>query len=143
MANNRVMRRPAASKSRLVAFRLRPDDYERVAAVAASVNLPVSVLVRAALLDAVDEVRPAAAAAPVSVVAQAAGASPDEVRELRTAINKIGVNVNQIARLSNQHGVAVVTPEDEPSEYTAVLAEAVELLREVRSVLVTSGGDPR
>jgi len=143
VANNRVMKRHVASKSRLVAFRLRPEDYDRLAAVAASVGVPLSALVRAATLDAVDTVRPAPTPEEVSVVADAPVASPDEVRALRTAVNRVGVNVNQIARLSNQHGTAVVTPEDDPQEYTALLAEAVEVLREVRAVLVTEGGDAR
>ena len=129
VANNRVMKRHAASKSRLVAFRLRPEDYDRLAAVVASTGVPLSALVRAATLDTVDAVRPVAA--------------PEEVRALRTAVNKVGVNVNQIARLSNRHGTAVITPEDDPKAYTALLEEAVEVLREVRSVLVTGGGDAR
>lgn len=143
VANNHLMGRHAASKSRLVAFRLRPEDYDRLAAVAASTGVPLSALVRAATLDAVDAVRLVAAPEEVSVVADAPVASPDEVRALRTAVNKVGVNLNQIARLSNRHGTAVITPEDDPEAYTAVLEEAVEVLREVRSVLVTGGGDAR
>ena len=143
VANNRVMKRHEASMSRLVAFRLRPEDYDRLAAVVASTGVPLSALVRAATLDAVDAVRPVAAPEEVSVVADAPLASPEEVRALRTAVNKVGVNVNQIARLSNRHGTAVITPEDDPEAYTALLEEAVEVLREVRSVLVTGGGDAR
>lgn len=143
MANNRVMKRHAASKSRLVAFRMRPEDYDRLAAVAVSTGVPLSALVRAATLDALDAVRPVAAPEEVSVVADAPVASPDEVRALRIAVNKVGVNLNQIARLSNQYGTAVITPKDDPKVYTAVLEEAVMVLRRVRSVLVTRGGDAR
>lgn len=132
MGNPRAdTRRP--NRDRILSVRLGEAEYERLRRVAAGSGVAPSVLVRAAALDAVDAARISPS---IALAVDTASEMPSsELRELRTAINRVGGNFNQLVRLSNQHGALVITEADEQGAITALLVELRGLLTEVRQQL--------
>lgn len=118
---------------------MRFDDVEvtRLTKFASRRGVKVSVLMRAAVLDVVGGHTAGPTIAPA--VEEPQVASRDLVA-LRVAVNRVGVNVNQLARLGNRHGLMVVTDEDDHATCTQVLAETKAVLDQVRDAL---GGSRR
>jgi len=144
-------RRP--NLDRVASVRFPEGEYARIEAHAKRAGLSVSALLRAAALDAVEAARATttddAHASSTSVTtsqSKEAGAtettmpqasvqeqSPQvsrrELAELRTGVNRVGVNWNQYVRLSNKHGAPVVAIvySDEPGSLDA------EVLNQLRA----------
>lgn len=125
-------RRP--NLDRVASVRFPEGEYARIEAHAKRVGLSVSALLRAAALDVVEAARatttddthvssttvtssPSKEAGATesmpkaSKLEQLPQASVRELAELRTAVNKLGVNYNQYVRLTNQHSTPVVAIE--------------------------------
>jgi len=132
MGNPRAdKRRP--NRDRILSVRLGEAEYERLRRAAAGSGVAPSVLMRAAALDAVDAARLSPSIAPaVDTVPQV---PTSELRELRTAVNRVGGNFNQLVRLSSINGALVISEDDEQGAVTALLVELQDLLTEVRQQL--------
>lgn len=124
-------RRP--TRGHRVTVRLGEAEFERISSAATRYGVAPSSLMRVAVLDAVDDTRSLPSIA--NAIDTAPEASSGELRELRTAINRVGANFNQLARLSNQHGTLVITEADDPEVVTSLLGELSDLLSEVRQQL--------
>lgn len=128
-------RRP--NLDRVASVRFPEGEYARIEAHAKRAGLSVSALLRAAVLDAVEAARATTTDdTNVSSPSKEAGAtettpqvSVRELAELRTAVNRVGVNWNQYVRLSNKHGGPVVAVQysDDPGSLD------VELLNQLRA----------
>lgn len=126
------------TRSRFVGVKFTPDEHHRVLNFATTRDLTVAALVRASVLDAVTtEHVPRTILAAVEVAPEA---SSQELVDLRAEINRVGTNINQIARLSNQRGVAVIPNSDGIESFTAMLGETLGALHAVQDAL---GGSVR
>lgn len=132
MANPVKDTRPPV-KSRVVSVRLDAVEYGALTTYAAKTGVALSSLMRAAVLDVVQGSRmlPRAIA---PAVAPREALSP-EVTALLTEFKRVGVNVNQLARLSNSRGAMVVTAEDDRASVTAILTETKSLVSKVLNML--------
>ena len=149
-----------SKRGAVITVRVSDDERQRIDEGAHLFSVSRSVFLRAAAIDAVDAVRTASAiadatgaelqapapSAPSALVAtaQAPQALSDlpQVRELvalRTAVNKIGVNINQIARLMNSSDQVVVGRDldtnDFVNDFVGIIGSAVEVLTEVKEAL--------
>lgn len=136
MANPRNDRR-RPTRVRRVTVRFDETEVTRLTRFASGRAINVSALMRAAVLDVVGGHTAGPTIAPAVEEPQAA--SRDLVA-LRVAVNRVGVNVNQLARLGNRHGFVVLTGEDDHATCTQVLAQTKAVLDEVRDAL---GGSAR
>ena len=130
MANPNADVRPPSKRAR-VTVRFDEVEHARVARWAAARGVAPSVLMRAAVLDVVDD-----GAVPPSIAAAAAAPQGQEVdsgalRELRAEVNRVGVNLNQLTRRVNSEGTAVLGS----PEAAARLREVGEVLASVESLL--------
>ncbi len=119
-------RRP--NRDRVVSVRLGEVEYGRLCRAAAGRDMAPSVLMRVAALDEVDATRLSPSIAPAVDAAPEVPSS--ELRELRTAVNRVGGNFNQLVRLSNTNRALALTEAD-----SALLAELRDVLTEVRQLL--------
>ncbi|WP_133161105.1 plasmid mobilization protein [Microterricola pindariensis] len=124
-------RRP--NRRRIVSVRLNEGELDRILRAAARDGIAPSVLMRAAALDAVNAARPSPSMAAAIDVAPQAPAR--ELVELRTSVNRVGGNVNQLARLGNQSRALVITAADDEATVTELLSDLRALLVEVRTQL--------
>jgi len=108
---------PPTSAERLtqpVSTRLTPEQHDWLEAAAAACGLPLAAYVRRLVLGATATPRPHRAS----------------VRAAIAALNRVGNNLNQIAKKANQ-GVPVV-----PSEVAAIVAEVLEEVRNIRDAVL-------
>lgn len=121
------------TRSRFVGIKFTDDEYHRLSNFATNRDLKVAVLVRASVLDAVKAERvPATFFAAAEVAPEAPSR---ELVDLRAALNKVGGNVNQIARLCNQRGIALIPNSDGIESFTEVLGETLEVLHAIQDQL--------
>lgn len=133
MANpHQDRRRP--NKGRIMSVRVSEAEHGRLTKAAARLGITASAYVRASVLDTVDDGRTPTVIAPAIITTQPQAVSAD-LGELRTAVNKVGVNVNQLARLSNQRGAVVVPSGESVPHVVSTLLETREVLRQVREAL--------
>ncbi|MDY3678037.1 MAG: hypothetical protein SO046_02300 [Actinomyces urogenitalis] len=146
MANPRQDTRPA-SRDVVRSVRLSAAEAARIDARAAELGVAPSVLIRGAVIDAVEGGHvPTAIAAAIDQAQPVA--VPPEVRDLRAAVNKLGGNWNQTQRMWNQQGriTLVASPDDAGAspvtveQCRAMLAEGVALLRAVQQVKAKLAG---
>lgn len=128
-------RRP--NRGRIVSVRFDRNEYELIASAAARAGISVSALIRAAAFDAVE------AARSVTAVAIATDGAPQaqpqvpakELIELRTEVNRVGVNINQIARLWNKHNGPVISAEESPEKVEETISEMISVMANVDLLL--------
>jgi hypothetical protein len=105
-------------RGQIVAVRFDADEYSRIQAAARLADATAAAYLRAAGLK-----RPVAAKRIEAPIA------PADLRKLLGEINKIGSNLNQLARLSNR-GLPVLD-----ADLDAALIELAELRRHLRTLL--------
>ncbi|MGJ9405753.1 plasmid mobilization protein [Nesterenkonia aurantiaca] len=133
MANPNREIRPSSKGKRLT---VRFDEAEdtKVRARARSMGIPSSAFVRAVVLDAIKGNSVPSSVAAAIDTPQESSSNPDEIRlgrELRTAITRIGVNYNQIARQVNKVGPQAL---NDPKAIE-VMSELTESLRQVQDLV--------
>lgn len=130
MANNVPDVRPPSKGERLT-VRFDEGEVARVRRRSLAMGVAPSAFVRAATLDAVaGELVPTSIAAAID---HSSGSSvdTDELRRLRTEMNRVGVNFNQTVRKVNAAGVAAVGNE----EAVERMVELGEVLKSVEELL--------
>ncbi|MGO1824781.1 MAG: plasmid mobilization relaxosome protein MobC [Brevibacterium aurantiacum] len=135
MANNNPDTRPSSKGERLT-VRFDEGELARVRRRSLAMRVAPSALVRAAVLDAVEGSGVPTAIAGAIVQTERFDADASIPRELRTELNRVGVNVNQIARKANSEGAAAV---DNP-DALRVLIELADVLRRIEDAI---GGNRR
>lgn len=108
-------------------FRLSEEELARVAKFSEKTGVAVSTLARTSLMDVVrGETVPTAlreASGAHQMKASLPGEWREELRELRVAMNRLGVNLNQLTRLAHEESLLEVLTEGEAAH------EAVRLIR--------------
>ncbi|MFD1346931.1 plasmid mobilization relaxosome protein MobC [Nesterenkonia halotolerans] len=97
-------------------------------------GIPSSAFVRAVALDAIKGKSVPSSIAAAIETSQESFPNPDEIRlgrELRTAITRIGVNYNQIARQVNKAGPQTLNA----PKAIGVMAELTESLRQLQDLV--------
>lgn len=129
MTNNVPDTRPPSKGERLT-VRFDEGEVARVRQRSLAMGVAPSAFMRATALDAVED-----RSVPTSIAAaiDQPGSSVDteELRRLRTSLNRAGVNFNQVVRKVNTEGVAAVGSE----EGVETMAELGEVLAAVRALL--------
>lgn len=115
-----------------VTVRFAQDERRALAERAAKLGLTVSAFVRAVVLDAATG---KSSVPSVAVPVVESMSVPREVVDLRVEVNRVGVNVNQLARLANKNGVMIAGESDNVDSVLAVLIETREVLRSVQGAL--------
>ncbi|MEU5877300.1 MobC family plasmid mobilization relaxosome protein [Spirillospora sp. NPDC047279] len=108
-------------RERTMRFRVSDDEYEEIREAATRKGMAYSAFI-------VNAVRLAAPGEPI-------GALPELCEELRAAarqVNRIGVNLNQLARVANSEG-------NVPEELTAALRYLTRVLQRLESSAVEAG----
>lgn len=124
MANGTPDTRPPRKGKRLT-VRFDEGEVAQVRARALAMEVAPSAFVRAATLDAVEgEHVPTTIAAAIVQPDESTKVNTEELRRLRTEVNRVGVLFNQTVRQVNVHGVAELGTQD-----------AVDQMRELGSAL--------
>lgn len=135
MANGTPDTRPPRKGERLT-VRFDEGEAARVKARSLAMGVAPSALLRAATLDAVDGgAVPTTIAAAIVQPDSSASLHNDELRRLRTEVNRLGVNFNQLVRKVNSDGVGEVGRDDAVGTLVAlgdVLRVVEDLLGGVR-----------
>lgn len=136
-------RSDAQRPKREIVLTLRVNDAERrtIERVAKRHDLGVSTLLRAAALDLDDEHRlrsEAGADDPQSFSSQVLDAL-SEIERLRVEVNRVGVNLNQLTRLSHQHRADGLVTKAGDVDLHNLLIETRDLVRELSTALGVRG----
>lgn len=136
-------RKRTATYAKRVELRLTEEQFDQIHALSEASRakggstLSLSALVRASLDDGCERIAAAIASRPAIGDGEAAvrlteafDQAADHLQQVRTDVRRIGHNVNQVARVSNESGVV---PEG--------LAEAQTELSYIRELLVALGKD--
>ena len=101
MAYNGPNRRPPVREAPITT-RFTQDERRAIAKRAHQLGLTISAFLRAAVLDAAAT----KGVVPISVApaVESTSSVPREIVDLRVAVNRVGVNLNQLARLANKSG---------------------------------------
>lgn len=132
MANPLNDRRPDNLSGRKLTLRLSESQRERIDKRAEAMGVRASALTRAVILDFIegeDDV-------PTALTKRYTGAGvelSEDVVELRKDLRRVGVNLNQVARIANRDRRVSISVSEELREVRGVLDEILRRLGDVRA----------
>lgn len=130
-------RKPQRSKLKGQRLTVRFDEGEdaNVRRRAQQLGISSSALIRAATLDVVEN-----GSIPTSMSAaiekpEETSVSASDLRHTRTAINRVGGNINSMTRVTHLKGMGVLPGDDEPTDVLKTLNELRELIHQTQNIL--------